>query len=209
VKTITLTLAASLWLGAPFASAQVTSYTDRSDFLSKVSVNYSDNFESYTTFATSNIILGPITYSNPEGQLWFLNSSVDWDAAYLNTGYLEWQNPGTMTLTLDHPYNAIGFDFGQFRGQVMPFIALIDGKTEVDSTSADSAFSFLGVISDTPFTSITLSADLYPVLDNLVLGSINSAPAGAVPEPSTYGLVGTFALAAIVAVRRRRRKVAR
>jgi len=204
MKLITLTLAASLWLGATFASAQVTTYANRSDFLSKVSVNYSDNFETYTTFAVSSITLGPITYSNPDGQLWFLDSTVDWDAAYLNTGYLEWQNPGTMTLTFDHSYNAIGFDFGQFRGQVMPFIALIDGKTEVDSTSADSAFSFLGVISDTPFTSITLSADLYPVLDNLVLGSTSSAPTGAVPEPSTYGLVGAFALAAIVAVRRKR-----
>lgn len=204
MKLITLTLAASLWLGAPFASAQVTTYANRSDFLSKVSVNYSDNFETYTTFAVSSITLGPITYSNPDGQLWFLDSTVDWDAAYLNTGYLEWQNPGTMTLTFDHPYTAIGFDFGQFRGQVMPFTALIDGKTEVDSTSADSAFTFLGIISDTPFTSITLSADLYPVLDNLVLGSTSSAPTGAVPEPSTYGLVGAFALAAIVAVRRKR-----
>jgi hypothetical protein len=209
MKTITLTLAASLWLGATFASAQVTSYTNRSDFLSEVSVNYSDNFETYKTSAVSAITLGPITYSNPDGQIWFLDSTVDWDAAYLNTGYLEWQNPGTMTLTFDHPYNAIGFDFGQFRGEVTSFIALIDGKTEVDSTSADSAFSFLGIISDTPFTSITLSADLYPVLDNLVLGSLQSTPTGAVPEPSTYGLVGAFALAATVAIRRRGRAIAR
>jgi MYXO-CTERM domain-containing protein len=208
MKLITLTFAASLLLGAPFVSAQVTPYSNRSDFLSKISVDYSDNFETYATSAVSNITLGPITYSNPEGQLWLLDAKVDWDAAYLNTGYLEWQNPGTMTLTLDHAYNAIGFDFGQFRGQALPFTALIDGKTEVDSTSADSAFAFFGITSDMPFTTITLSADLYPVLDNLVLGSITSTPAGAVPEPSTYGLVGAFALAAIAAGRRGRRALA-
>jgi hypothetical protein len=209
MKIIILSLAASLCLGATLVSAQVTAYTNRSDWLSKVSVSYSDNFESYATHAESTAVLGPITYSNPSGQLWFLDATVDWDAAYLNTGYLEWQNPGTMTLTLDHPYTAIGFDFGQFRGEVLPFQAFLDGTTEVDAVTADNAYSFLGITSATPFSSITLSSDLYPVLDNLALGSISSAPSGAVPEPSTYGLVGAASLAVVIALRRRRQPFAR
>jgi hypothetical protein len=167
MKTRILSLATALLLGTTFASAQVAAFSDRSAWLSHVNVSFSDNYESYPVDQSlSGSYLGPILYTNPAtyGQVLIEGANITYDAPYLNSTYLEYQNDPSIVIDFGSSVTAVGFDFGQFYGTVVPLQVFLDGNVEVDAGSANNAYAFLGITSTTPFSSITLVSSDFPLL---------------------------------------------
>jgi hypothetical protein len=195
---------AMLLLGAigEGAEAATVTYTNASLWNAAVTVTGGDNYDSYNWSSTSpdtavdlgaSTALSGIQYSTdarPNGVIWGTPPSLSYDAPYFQSNYLEWQpqydnDPQLLTITLLNPVTAIGFNFGELFGTAHPFnITLGNGFSFALSGNPD-AFAFFGAVSDTAFSSLTISATDFPAIDNLAFGDGVSA----VPEPSTWAMM--------------------
>ncbi len=198
--------AASLALGSS-AFAQ-TLYSNRTAWLAATTGVSTETYESFPWAAAGGDALGSVatlgafTYTTPGAMFGVDSTAVNYDAAYLSGQYLEWQFGNPLTISWTGAVTAIGFDLGEFYGEATPFtITLGNGYTATVNGSAD-AYAFFGVTHSVAFSTISIVASPYPLIDNLSIGA-SGAP---VPEPSTYGLLGAGALAVFVALRRRARR---
>jgi hypothetical protein len=87
---------------------------------------------------------------------------------------------------LPNAVTAIGFNLGEFYGLADQFTIALDGTSFTASGSAN-AYVFFGAVTDTPFTSVTISTSELGALDNLEFG--NAVTVAAVPETSTWAMM--------------------
>ena len=154
---------------------------------------------------SSPTTLNGLTYSGPVFLFGLGSDSPEVDTPYLTTtSFLEWDHGGNLTINFNKSVTSFGLDFGQLLEQQEPTPITFTFSNGI-VTTADSAthdFSFLGLTSDTPFSSVEIAVDILPVIDNIAIGDAHSAVTP-VPEPSTYGLVGAITLLGCAAMRRR------
>jgi hypothetical protein len=183
------------------ARADITVYTSQSDFLSAVSAPGVDTFDDLTIA--------------PYGDTVFRTAAAYSYQAYSATGIWGAGGPTDFWLsnnTRDNPIvfsdfsggvSAFGGQFfasdvaGQFvDGNVV--LTAADGGTLTYNVAGATTSSFVGFVSTSPLTSVTLATDggaYWPTANNVVL---------AVPEPATYGMMLTgVALLGLMARRRR------
>lgn len=200
-----LALGVACLLGAGSANAELVTYSDRTNWDSAISAIDTVDFEYYTgssTLVSPSYTTAGVNFSVSSGQLYLDGPQLTYDAAYLTGSYLEWQNSGDMTLTITLPsaVSAVGFDVGDFYGDVRSFAITVDGVTTNLSSTAN-AYTFFGAVGSSAFSSLsfTVAADAnFPVLDNLTYGN-----AAAIPEPVTLALLG-LGLAGLGFCRRRK-----
>lgn len=99
----------ALVLSANTAFASTVKYTDYSSWTDDVAgVITTDTFNEYNFTGSgsnfvnfgSSTILGGITYSTDGGTIFGINKNLGYDATYLKSNYLEWENDGKNTLII-------------------------------------------------------------------------------------------------------------
>lgn len=106
-----------------------------------------------------------------------------------------------LTLTFDSAVNAVGLDlidFGDFGGPAT-IVAQLDGGAEFtvfDGAAASGSTAFFGVVSETAFTTLTITNNF----DGDQYG-IDAVSFGVIPAPGAFAAVG---LGGLAAARRRR-----
>jgi hypothetical protein len=208
-----------LAFGLATAGAATVSFSDAALWNAAVSVTGGDNYDSYSwtnpggNHFGNSVSLSGISYTTwAPDHMYGIGTVLSYDAAYHTSNYLHWEgnNPTTITVQLPFSVTAIGFNFGDFYGNIDQFsIALGNGDTFTALGSSNS-YAFFGAISDTAFSSFALtgsriaitSASL-PGIDNLAFGNGVSA----VPEPSTWAMM-ILGFAGVGYMTYRRRKVA-
>lgn len=203
-------LAALLVLGSG-AQAAFTVYTTQVSFLAAVTGSATDTFEDLPSIdpvpGPLDRTVGDYGYTASVGP----NSPTFYTAGLFNV-WLSTNN-ALDTITFDNfsgGVNAIGGRFfgstaeGTFDRGESVLITATDAGGTVSQTIVDATrFSFLGFVSDSAITSLTVSAVqpssgfVWPAVNNLVLASV-------VPEPETYALL-LAGLAGIGMLVRRRR----
>jgi hypothetical protein len=192
-RRLALVLTSAVLLLGPTGPQAVTSvYHDRTAWAAQAGAV---GAETYEAFAWNNVggdllvlggsvWLGPLVYRVPTGSaLNGVGAAVTYDAPYLSGNYLQWQDqsagPTTLKIDLPMPVTSIGFDFGQFYGTPLPFSVTLSNGDEFDLATSSGAYRFVGFISDRLFTSLTLTAPVFPLIDNLAWGLAHTT--GAAP----------------------------
>lgn len=149
--------------------------------------------ESFTT--------GSTTFSDPGGDLYVLAGDFSPEYWQRTSPYLLWNlildEVGLHGLTLfveaQTAVVAAGWDFATLDGSITNFLFQVGGETFA-TQSAHNAYAFFGIVSDTPFTSVSLySTVTLGEVDIFGAGTIDNfstAPSIApVPEPATAVLL--------------------
>lgn len=164
----------------------LTTYTDRAAWEAALASSTSTiDFNGLTSSAQAvpSYSADGVDFSVSGGQL-YLVESLSYDAAYLNSGYLEWQNanPNTMTFNMGAS-NAFAFDYGDFYGNLRTFDINVQGDIYSVSTAVND-YSFFGVIANGDIGSfdINVTADNFPIIDNF-------SYATSVPEAGAFALL--------------------
>jgi hypothetical protein len=183
-----LAAAAVLLCAAAAAQADITVYTSQADFLAAVSapgvdtyddlsiINYGDNLSRNAGIYSYDLYSGTGLYGagGGGGDFWLSNNRRTNPIVFSNFG-------GGVTA---FGGNFFGSDaFGQYTlGSVI--LTAVDGSVVTYNLDLASTTSFLGFVSSTPLSAVTLGTDggagYWPTANNVVL---------AVPEPATYGML--------------------
>lgn len=189
--------AAALALLSASAFAQSTVYTSSASFLSHVAAGaYTNNFDGLPSDPPTSFSGGAFAYnfSAPNdiyGSGDFLGTSQIDEALTINftSGNVTAVGANFFATNISDAFQSVSMTIG-----------LSDG-TSVTFTPADLSNSYRGFTSTVAISSLVISApgqSLYAGLDNLTVGSVT-----AVPEPTTWALMG-LGLAAIGVVARRK-----
>lgn len=197
-----LCLAAALLCAGSGAQAAITVYTSQAAFLSAVSA------PGYDTFDDLRVVPYATTLDRTAGTYGYQAYSPDglWGAG--GTGGDYWlSNENAYTPIVFQNFtggvNAFGGNFftSNISGQYVIgnlVLAAADGSTLDYALNGTTTSTFLGFVSDTALTSVTVAGDgglYWPTANNVVL---------AVPEPATYGMLLAGVGLLGVAARRRR-----
>jgi hypothetical protein len=210
-KTFPIILLTTIFLASPAYSSIIT-FTDRNAWTSAVggtisTIDFNGLAQGSAWWLSSSTTIGTTEFSSDGGDLWALDPSEPWYANYYSSDYLLW-NPAldeddkmvglTLTITFPTPVRAAGWDFGTLDGSIAKFVLGIgetlpelreDGYTTFTTTSTQGDRLFFGVLSDIPFSEITmLSADVS--LENEgAMGTLDDLSYAVVPEPATLLLL--------------------
>ena len=207
-------LALALTVGASAATAQTAS-SSRAAFEAALSSFTVEGFEGiappggFVDFVMGPFTAGPFTISttNPTSELFVIDDAFAGGAFSLGSGdtfspQLFGAGSNDVDVTTGSPIKAFGFDFGVAQAPTT-FSLFLDGTffQSFSYTGTLPSPDFFGVISSTPFTTVTIHADSdVPIYDNFTVGTPNVSP---VPEPATVALVGGGLLLLGAAARRR------
>jgi hypothetical protein len=201
---VTSRLRRSLWISLALcllvsstASADTVFFSDRTAWQLAVGATTTETFESYPWGRSSgdhlgqHATLGGIKYDVGAGEI-FGNSGLTYDAAYLTSKYLEWQNgpqnDNTLAVTLPGFATAVGFDFGQFYGTIQPFVVRLGNGDSVTVRSRAFNYRFFGAVSTNAFSRFRITSPEFPLIDNLSYGATSP-----LPEPASLFLFATGA----------------
>jgi hypothetical protein len=211
-------VAASLTIGTP-ALAGVTTFSSSSDFAAATS-GLTLSVEDYGSYSAGQPIanggsLGGLTYSFTAGPGGTLIGGIVTNQfgsiSGLSLGGSQssaeqfFFGGDSVTITFAHPVTAVGAFFNANLNSGSYDLATSVGALSVGSTSYDtSTFVFDGLVSTTPFSSITLSST-DTNLGSFNIPEIEFGPAG-VPEPATWALaiVGFLATGLMLRVAQRK-----
>ncbi len=132
----------------------------------------------------------------------------------MSTGSVVDDSYGDLTFTFGTPINAFGLDIATIaRGFVGSssgaFVLTVNGTPYTYNYSGSSGFGFLGITTDTAFSSLTITTSKVndSLFDTVRFGTL-AAATPAVPEPATWAMmIAGFGLVG-GAMRRRRTQVA-
>lgn len=179
---------AALLCASAAANADITVYTSQADFLAAVSAPGTDTYDDlmviqYDPSLVRNAGAYSYTVSSPGG-IWGAGGPTD---------YWLTNNTRTDSITFSNFSGGVnafgGFFFGSsVAGEYVPngdlLLTAADGTTLSYTLKGATQNSFLGFVSDSGLSSVTLLASpdgyYWPTANNLVLA--------AVPEPATYGM---------------------
>lgn len=192
---------AAMLCAAAGAQAGITVYTSESAFLSAVSAPGTDTFDDLTIGSNGDTVYrsaGAYNYqAYSAAGIWGAGGPTDfWLSNNLSYNPIVFSN-------FSGGVNAFGGNFfasdiaGQFVDGTVVLTAVGGGTLTYDLAGATTT-SFLGFVSTSPLTSVTLGTDggpYWPTANNVVL---------AVPEPATYGMMLAGIALLGVAARRRR-----
>jgi hypothetical protein len=222
-KTYVLSSAVATLSLLPFlvpADAAVVVFSDRDVFSQALDSSPSlvKTVEAWDTYAPDTIFpngttVNGITYNVSFGQAIVLNTGVN-----LTSPNLLFETPGpgfqplhdTYTFGFPNPIVAFGITFSSTVAVNNGDYLLTTNLGDVVSSFFDPLYpgspigQFAGFISDTPFTSVTVSSTANALygMDNLVYGRTRAA---ALPEPSMLSLLGMLLGVIMVTTRNRRR----
>lgn len=211
--------AAMVLVGGAAQAATLTTFDDRALFDAATTTSTED-FESFirdTSFLYTTLDIGPFTVTN--------NAAVDPDlddynfidvppqafstlppdaSTHLVGGLFDGD---TIVLTFDSPITAFGADFRGFVPSSQFSQFEIAGQTLDSPRASGFPTLFFGVISDSPFSTVTVRGLGFPIgdsfgMDNVAYGSASPA---AIPVPATLPLLA-LALAAIGGLATARRR---
>jgi hypothetical protein len=154
-----------------------------------------------STFHGTRAIFGGVTFTAHE--LFTNAAALDYDSPHHQSTYLEWQNPPLLNVLLPAPVHAIGFDYGQFYGQIDTLHVVLPWGETVLLRSAAFSNSFFGLVSERPLNGFALNnvTGNFPTLDNFSFAS--PAP---VPEPGSMLLAATGLALSVHRLRDRSRR---
>ncbi len=176
-----------------------TLYNNRSAWEANVTSVSTDDFEgiadagSFTT-PTSPYGLAVATYSNVNGSLFVISSTYYGGGSAPSDFLLQaYGSPDTLTITFNTPTNAGGMDIASLYGFTVSemTVSLSDGTQTTLAGVGQPSYEFVGFISDSLITSMTVDhtdPTAFAVIDNV-------STASAVPEPATMAILGLSSLA--------------
>ncbi len=198
-KTAMALLALTTLLAAG-AHAADASYTNQAAWAAGTSVTSTLDFNSGSGYVSrgNSYTEGGVTFTAPSGV--FSIYDISYDASYHSSGYLDLQG-SPLSMNFGSGVTAVGFDFGAFYDNAVTLaITLSDGSTFTANAPA-SAYSFFGVTTDAPISSISFStANDFTAFDNVSVGTAVSS----VPEPTSLAMFGLGAVGLLLAARRKK-----
>lgn len=198
-----------LWCGC--ANAQViTRYDFRADFAAAAGPLLGENFNGVgadTSFSTNPISFGVFTIAGSGGGQPIDRNLIDVQPQNTtftidNSTYalVQINDDSQVTLTFANPITAFGADFTGFGDSE-------DTSVRIGSTTLASPFNgrtFVGYVSDTPFTTFTFFNPTLP--DNFGMDNLAFSASAAAPEPGAWALMisGFGVIGASMRIRRRK-----
>ena len=202
-KPVKPLILAAMLCAAASSQAAITVYTSQADFLSATSAPGYDNYDDLTVDLYDETIdrtAGSYTYqAYAVGGLYGAGGGTDhWLSTNQRLSPIVFQNFSTGVSAFGG--NFFGSDIGgQYVSGGNLVLTADDGSTLTYALNNTTVDSFLGFVSDSALTSVTLGTDgagiYWPTANNVVL---------AVPEPATYGML-LAGLGFVGAMARRRR----
>jgi hypothetical protein len=179
-------------IGASAAHASIQTFTSESSFAAAAgSLSTLDLADNQEETYPQTISFGGFTFSD-SGGVAVSSADIGYSGVTIN------DNLGSL-LTIDLPAGdtAIGFDAGAFYN-ALATLTLTAGASSVSTSPGGNAMGFVGFVSTTPISSVTLSTaqDEGYAIQNI------DYVASPVPEPASLGALG---IGGLVLLNRRRR----